>query len=84
MERNNRIVGERICATYHRLPYKALPKLMLRYLVMTAAEQLNYFPVNGCVLAHFSPHQIVKQRNISFKKECAVSLGTYVQAYEGH
>ena len=28
-ERNNRLVGEQIRAAYHRLPYKALPKVML-------------------------------------------------------
>ena len=54
-ERNNRLVGERIRAAYHRLPYKAMPKLMLRYLAITAAEQLNYFPVKGGVSAHYSP-----------------------------
>ena len=43
-ELNNRLDGERIRAAYHRLPFKALPKLMLCYLTMTAAEQLNYFP----------------------------------------
>ena len=41
---------------------------------------MNYSPVKG-VLANFSPHQIVKKRNISFKQECAMPLGTYVQAY---
>ena len=83
-ERNNRLVGERIRVAYHRLPFKAMPKLMLRYLAMTAAEQLNYFPVKGGVSAHFSPHQLIKRRNISFKQECAVPFGTYVQAYEDH
>lgn len=31
-ERNNRTIGERICTTYHNLPYKAIPRIMLKYL----------------------------------------------------
>ena len=83
-KRNNWLVGERIRTAYHRLPYKAMPKLILRYLAMLSAEQLNYFPVKGGVSAHYSPHQIIKKRNISFKQECRLPLGTYVQAYEDH
>ena len=83
-ERNNRLVGERIRAAYHRLPYKAIPKLMLRYLAMVSAEQVNYFPVKGGVSAHYSPHHIIKKRHISYKQECKVPLGTYIQAYEDH
>ena len=74
-ERNNRLVGKRIRTAYHRLPYKAMPKLMLRYLAMVSTEQLNYFPVKGGVSAHYSPHQIIKKRNISFKQECRLPLG---------
>ncbi|MGC8551173.1 MAG: hypothetical protein ACP5M4_15960, partial [Acidobacteriaceae bacterium] len=33
-ERNNRTIAERIRCAYHNLPYKAIPKLMLRYLSM--------------------------------------------------
>ena len=30
-ERNNRTIKERIRAAYHRLPYKAIPRVMIRY-----------------------------------------------------
>ena len=83
-ECNNRLVGKRIRTAYYRLPYKAIPKLMLHYLAMVSTEQLNYFPVKGGVSAHYSPHQIIKKRNKSFKQECRLPLGTYVQAYEDH
>ena len=33
-KRNNRVVGERIRAAYHRLPFKVIPRLMLGYLAM--------------------------------------------------
>eukprot|EP00529_Nitzschia_sp_RCC80_P035944 CAMPEP_0113453106 /NCGR_PEP_ID=MMETSP0014_2-20120614/7189_1 /TAXON_ID=2857 /ORGANISM="Nitzschia sp." /LENGTH=165 /DNA_ID=CAMNT_0000344495 /DNA_START=236 /DNA_END=733 /DNA_ORIENTATION=- /assembly_acc=CAM_ASM_000159 len=42
-ERNNRVIKERIRATFHRLPFDRLPKLMLVTLVMESAKKLNWF-----------------------------------------
>ena len=39
-ERNNRVLGERIRAAYHRLPFKAIPKLMTRVLVEEQNKKL--------------------------------------------
>ena len=30
-EQNNRTIGERVWATYHHVPYKAIPCIMLKY-----------------------------------------------------
>jgi hypothetical protein len=46
-ERNNRSIKEQVRAAYHRLPYKALPRQLIRYLVQTQASQLNLFPAKG-------------------------------------
>jgi hypothetical protein len=46
-ERNNRTIKERVQAAYHRLPYRALPRQLIRYLVQTQASQLNQFPAKG-------------------------------------
>jgi len=43
-ERNNRMITERIRATFHRLPYKAIPLIMVRYLVMDCTHKINMFP----------------------------------------
>ena len=40
-ERNNRVLKERIRATYHRLPFKALPIKVMKLLVMETARKLN-------------------------------------------
>jgi hypothetical protein len=56
-ERNNRMIEERIRATYHNLPYKAIPKTMIRHLAMVCTEQLNLFPAKGGVSVYYSPHQ---------------------------
>jgi hypothetical protein len=38
-ERNNTTIKERVQAAYHRLPYKALPRQLIWYLVQTQASQ---------------------------------------------
>ena len=43
-ERNNRLIKERVRATFHSLPYKALPNIMMKCLVVESANKLNYFP----------------------------------------
>ena len=66
-ERNNRTIAERIRATYHNLPYKTMPKLMLRYLAMVSTHQLNLFPAKGGVSAYLSPHVLVGGRNLDYE-----------------
>ena len=41
-ERNNRTIGERIHAAFHRLPYQMIPKVMMRALAKVATRQLNF------------------------------------------
>jgi hypothetical protein len=79
-EQNNRMIKERIRAAYHRLPYKAIPRIMLRHLAMIQANQLNLFPVKGGVSKYYSPHMIMNQTNLDYTKHCVVPFGAYVQA----
>ena len=80
-ERNNRVLQERVRTAYHRLPYKAIPKTMLKHLTMISAEQLNYFPAKGGISAHFSPYAIIKRRSIDYAKHLRYGFGSYVQAF---
>jgi hypothetical protein len=79
-ERNNRMIKERIRAAYHRLPYKAIPWIMINYLAMTQANKLNLFPVKGGVSKYYSPRMILNQTNLDYTKHCVVPFGAYVQA----
>ena len=79
-ERNNRTLKERIRATYHRLPYKAIPRLMIRYLAMVCTSQLNLFPAKGGVSSYYSPRMIVSQTNLDYNKHCRIPFGAYVLA----
>jgi hypothetical protein len=79
-ERNNQTIKERIRAAYHCLPYKALPRIMIRYLAMYQVNQLNLFPVKEGVSACYNPRMILNQENLDDAKDCSVPFGAYVQA----
>ena len=79
-ERNNRTIKERVRAAYHRLPYKAIPRVMIKYLVETQASQMNYFPVKGGISPYYSPRSILGLSTLEYEKHCTVPFGAYVQA----
>jgi hypothetical protein len=79
-ERNNRTIKECIRAGYHRLPYKAIPRIMIQYLAMYQTNRLNMFPVKGGVSTYYSPRMLLNQSNIDYTKHCTVPFGAFVQA----
>jgi hypothetical protein len=82
-ERNNRVIKERIHATYHRLPYHdRLPRIMVKVLVDDSAKKLNFFPAKNGISQYYSPRMILHQRNLDYDKHCQYAFGTYVQAHD--
>ena len=81
-ERNNRTIGERIRAGYHRLPYKAIPKVMLIALAKLSTRQLNFYPAKNGVSPYYSPYMLLQKRNLQYDKHCTYTFGSYVQAAE--
>jgi hypothetical protein len=79
-ERKNRTIKEPIRAPYQCLPYKATPPIMIRYLAMNQANQLDLFPVKGGVSSYYSSHMILNQTNLDYTKDCTVPFGACVQA----
>ena len=79
-ERNNRTIKERFRAAFHRLPFKAMPRIMIRYLAMDCTSKLNLFPVKGGISDYYSPRTILNHRVVDYTKECLVPFGTFVQA----
>ena len=61
-ECNNRTIKERFRAAYHRLPYKAMTRIMIRYLAMDCTNKLNLFPAKGGISEYYSPRTILNQR----------------------
>jgi hypothetical protein len=79
-ERNNRTIKEWVRAAYHQLPYKALPRQLIRYLVQTQASQLNLFPAKGGISpSYYSPRTILGLPTLDYVKHCTVPFGAYVQ-----
>ena len=78
-ERNNRTIGERVRTTYHELPYKTPPKIMIRYMTMNCANQLNMFPAKGGISQYYSPYVILKKRHVDYNIHCQVPFGAYVE-----
>jgi len=81
-ERNNRVVKERVRATYHRLPYSRLPRIMIKTAVPESAKKLNFFPAKNGISPYYSPRMILHQRNLDYGKHCQYAFGTYVQAHD--
>lgn len=81
-KRNNRTLKERARAQYYRLPYKAISKVMIRYLVMECANKLNMFPVKGGVSEYYSPRVIMHETRLEYKKHCLIPFGAYVQGLQ--
>ena len=81
-ERNNRVIKERVRAVFHSLPYKAIPRLMIKYLAMEVTKKLNYFPSEGGVSKYFSPREILHKEELDYQKHCLIPQFSYVLAHE--
>ena len=81
-ERNNRTIRERVRASYYQMPYKHLPRILVKYMVSEAARKLNYFPAKHGISKYYSPRMIVHKENIDYDKHCKFVLGEYVQAHD--
>ena len=79
-ECNNHILKEHICATYHRINYKMLPRTVICYMETTA--KFNYFPAKGGCSTYFSPREILHHVKLDYKKQISVSLLSYVLSHD--
>ena len=78
-ERNNRTIKERIRATVNSLPFKKMPKVMIRKLAALCVKQLNLFPAKGGVSEYLSPYTIMTGKAVDYEKELKVPFGQSVQ-----
>ena len=78
-KQNNCTIKERISATFQRLLYKAIPRIMIGYLAMVSNNQLNFFPAKGGISIYYSPWMIMDQSNLDYTKRCTTPFGAYIQ-----
>ena len=81
VERHNRTFKERFRMIYHSLPFKRLPRLMIRKAGEVATNELNLLPVKGGVSKYYSPKAIMTSRSENYKDH-EIGFGTAVQADE--
>ena len=74
-ERNNRVIQERVRATYHRLPFVHLPRNMVKYLTLESTKKLNFVPAKYGVSKYYSPRMIVNKQNLNYSKHCNMHSG---------
>ena len=61
--RKIRVIIERFRIAYYRFPYKKLPRIMIRHLVMNVTRNLNLFATKGGVMAQYIPDINISQIN---------------------
>ncbi|CAJ1937215.1 unnamed protein product [Cylindrotheca closterium] len=82
-EQNNQHIKALFRVQYHRMPYKAIPRIITEAIAKRVAQTSNFYPAKGGILAYYSPHLILLQRQVDYSKEFVAELGSYVHGY-GH
>jgi hypothetical protein len=82
-ERAIRSVKETVRATIHGMPYKRLPRVMVKELVAFANGAANTLPNLDGISNNMSPDTIVTGRGRPNYNTMKLEFGTYVQVYDG-
>ena len=82
IERENRTQQERFRVNSYWLPFKIIPRNMVRYLNLRIAKNRALLPEKNGISHYYSPHIILNQRQVDYEREFKHSFGNYVQAYE--
>ena len=82
-ERNVQHIKSLFRTQFHRMPFKAIPKVLTKHIAIRVVATSNYYPQKGGISKYYSPHMILNKEKVDYMKECAVESGSYVQGY-GH
>ena len=82
VERNIRVVKERIRSVLKGMPYKRLPPSFKRELVLSCVTLLNMVPRKAGISQLLSPWTLVTGRAIDYEKQCKVKCGEYSLVHE--
>ena len=77
VERSIRTIKERVRTTIHGLPFRRLPKLLLRELVFASVKWLNIFPAVDGISKTMSPYTIMTGRPGPDFQTLKLEFGTY-------
>ena len=82
VERGNRVLEERFRTSYHLLPFKCMPRQMIREGMAKISFNCNLVVKDESCSAYFTPMQMLWRKNIDYAKEFEYSFGSYVIAYQ--
>ncbi|KAI2499682.1 Reverse transcriptase (RNA-dependent DNA polymerase) [Fragilaria crotonensis] len=82
VERSIRTIKERLRTCVHGLPFKRLPKIMIRHMVIDVVRCLNQFPRKHGVSTTMSPATIVIGSGTPDFAAMRLEFGAYVQVFE--
>jgi hypothetical protein len=74
---------ERTRCTVHSMPYKCLPNMMMKHIVLNSVYWLNAFPSKNGISNMMSPSSIVLGTPSPDCKHLKLRTGAYVQLYVG-
>ena len=80
IKRLNRIIKEKFRTLYYRLPFKSIPKVMIKTLACVTTHAMNLFLIKGEVSKYFSPHVILGKKQLDYVKDFNFEFGEYVEA----
>ena len=82
VERNIKLIKERLRSTLAGMPYKKIPKNFKRELVLTCVSMLNVVPSEASVSESLSPMELLTGRSLDYNKHCKLALGSYCLVHE--
>ena len=77
IERSNRTLQDRVRVSYHRLPFRVIPRAMIRHSCMRETRSQNFFVKKKGISRYFCPNHIINRKTICFDKELKFSFGDY-------
>ena len=82
VERNIRVIKERICSVLADMPYDKLPSNFKKELILICVILLNLIPRKAGLSKAISPWTILTSRALDFKKHCRVKPGEYCLVHD--
>ena len=73
-ERNNGTIADRICVAVHHLPYRNIPRLLLKHIAISETEKLDWFLTKGGLSDTFTPYQFLELPPSDWNKDVKICL----------
>ena len=84
IKRANSVLQELFRTVLYHLPFKLIPRSMIKFPALGVIRHGNYFLALTGISKHYSPQNIVSGRQNDFRKELVHSYCDYVEANTTH